>query len=773
MFKIIYSFLFSILAIFSYAQQQQQNIWLFGTGNKGIKFDPLTHVPFVTTGKFTPYGNEGCSVATDPTTGALLFYSDGIVAVDAGNQLMPNGFDLRGNSSSAQNAWVCGVPGNCKQYYLFSSAAAYEGNPTGALYYSIVDMTLPGNGTVSNPKGDITMGKKNILITSSGSEALTIIKSTNNSEYWLLQVGYNSKSISIYKVNATGIQLSNTYTSTVTFNDPRNIRYSEKAKKFSVTCGFENVPVTIGSFNPTTGIITSTTTVPGTPFNTSPSQYNGCYDSEWSADGTKLYIGKYRWLTPSSGGRIYQYDLSNPVSMPFLIYDIKNANTNTLQGLKLGPDNKIYVLYNSPTNAYRYVGRIENPNAVGASVIFTPNAVDMGIGYPSSTKFPEFMIFNNHIPLAINDDKTSVCTSQAIDINVLANDTDPDNNTLSANVIKTYKGTSTRNRNGTIHYVPMTGYFGNDTIWYTACDNDACVPLCDTAYVLICNPRICSNDAPVAVKEVVPCFDNTTIMIIDVLKNDSDTEKDSIYISNVQATNGTVTIYHDTLIQYIPNSNFSGEATITYTVCDTSTCNTNHCTQISFDLCVEVPVCLNKTPIPVADVFACFIDTTAFIVLDVLQNDIDPDMDPLKISIAHATHGTVRIEQNTLLHYTPALGYAGMDTIQYTICDNSICPNKCIETKTVVCIKTLPLKIPNLFTPNGDNYNDVFFIEGLYAKTRVSIYNRWGDLVYESNSYDNTWGKNEKVTDGLYYYQIIDSIRGTTYKSWLQVLGRK
>jgi gliding motility-associated-like protein len=773
MFKVIFSFSFSFFLLIANAQQeQQQNIWLFGTGTKGIKFDPVTHIPSVTNGKYTPYGNEGCGVATNPSTGALLFYSDGVKIIDASNQIMPNGSGLQGHSSSAQNAWICGVPGNCNQYYIFSSAAAFEANASGALYYSIVDMTLPGNGTVSSPKGDVVSGKKNILINSTGSEALTIIKSANNSEYWMLSIEFNTTSIRIYKITATGIQLSSTFTSSITFNDPRNIRYSEAAKKFSITSAIENVPVMVGDFNPSTGTITSFAAVPGTPFVNTYQLYYGCYDSEWSADGTKLYIGKYRWQPTTGGGRVYQYDFSNPTASPKLIFDFGGPVTNTVAGLKRGPDKKIYVLYNSDVNGYRYIGRIENPNAVANNVVFTPNAVDMGTGYPSSGKFPEFMIFDNHKPVANVDDKTPTCISQPTDINVLTNDTDPDNNTLSANIIRTYKGTSTLNGNGTIHYVPLTNYQGNDTIWYTACDN-ACVSLCDTSYVLICNPRICSNDPPVAVTDVVPCFYMNLTMILDVLKNDSDPDQDSIYISSVQSTHGTATIYQDTLIKFIPATGFTGTASITYTVCDTSTCNTNNCTQVSFDLCIDPPVCINATPVSVTDAFPCIIDTTSFINLDVLANDSDPDMDPIHISAARAVHGNVTVYQNTLLHYVPALGFAGNDTITYTICDNANCSNSCIEAKTVVCIKTLPLNIPNLFTPNGDNHNDVFFIEGLYPNTRVSIYNRWGELIYDTNNYDNSWGKNDKVIDGMYYCHVEDTIRKKTYKSWIQVLGTK
>ncbi len=61
--------------------------------------------------------------------------------------------------------------------------------------------------------------------------------------------------------------------------------------------------------------------------------------------------------------------------------------------------------------------------------------------------------------------------------------------------------------------------------------------------------------------------------------------------------------------------------------------------------------------------------------------------------------------------------------------------------------------IPNGITPNNDNYNDTWVIEGC-ENCEVYIYNRWGNKVYYSENYDNSWdgGKNPS---GAYYYVII------------------
>lgn len=68
------------------------------------------------------------------------------------------------------------------------------------------------------------------------------------------------------------------------------------------------------------------------------------------------------------------------------------------------------------------------------------------------------------------------------------------------------------------------------------------------------------------------------------------------------------------------------------------------------------------------------------------------------------------------------------------------------------------LIVPNVFTPNGDGKNDVFLIQQAGIKDlRCSIFNRWGELVYEITTKDGTWdGKSgdREVSDGVYFYVL-------------------
>jgi gliding motility-associated-like protein len=66
-------------------------------------------------------------------------------------------------------------------------------------------------------------------------------------------------------------------------------------------------------------------------------------------------------------------------------------------------------------------------------------------------------------------------------------------------------------------------------------------------------------------------------------------------------------------------------------------------------------------------------------------------------------------------------------------------------------------KIPNVITPNGDNINDVFtFDNSLVMAKRLSIMNRWGNVVYQTEdsfSWDGSFNGNP-CSDGVYYYII-------------------
>ena len=70
---------------------------------------------------------------------------------------------------------------------------------------------------------------------------------------------------------------------------------------------------------------------------------------------------------------------------------------------------------------------------------------------------------------------------------------------------------------------------------------------------------------------------------------------------------------------------------------------------------------------------------------------------------------------------------------------------------------------PNVFSPNNDNVNDKFLIKSNNIdKFHISIYNRWGSLVYESNNQEEGWDgtfMQQPCSEAVYYYlaNILDT----------------
>lgn len=103
----------------------------------------------------------------------------------------------------------------------------------------------------------------------------------------------------------------------------------------------------------------------------------------------------------------------------------------------------------------------------------------------------------------------------------------------------------------------------------------------------------------------------------------------------------------------------------------------------------------------------------------------------------------------------------------------------CKNTDAIV-IEMFNIKIPNVITPNGDGENDIFVpmdMSGINNHT-ITVFNRWGEKVWESNDFASGWDgkRNGKyVAEGTYYY-ILEVSYGPenlnkAYKGTLSVLG--
>ncbi len=163
--------------------------------------------------------------------------------------------------------------------------------------------------------------------------------------------------------------------------------------------------------------------------------------------------------------------------------------------------------------------------------------------------------------------------------------------------------------------------------------------------------------------------------------------------------------------------------------------------------------------------------TTYVIVNDNMSGTITITLDPV--------YGTLAIVGDSII-YTPFINstFFGTDFYDYLLCSNQ-CPFEC-DTARVTIVVTPSLVIPQGFSPNGDGFNDLFDIIGLgnYPQNSLTVINRWGDILYVANPYNNDWdgssntGINiagDHVTDGTYFYVFISGPGATPIKGSVEI----
>ena len=268
-------------------------------------------------------------------------------------------------------------------------------------------------------------------------------------------------------------------------------------------------------------------------------------------------------------------------------------------------------------------------------------------------------------PVALND-TTQVAEDGSVDINVPANDSDPDGDldvTSVSVVSQPANGTvSVDPLTGVVTYEPNGNFNGTDTFTYEICDS---LGVCDTATVTVeVNPV---DDPPVAGNDTANVPEDGSITI-NVPGNDTDPDGDldltSVSIIS-QPPNGTVSVDPVTgEITYKPKDDFNGTDTFTYQICD------------DLGVCDTATVAVTVNPIddpPVAnDDSTVTLEDTAVLV-PVVGNDFDVDgnLDPTTVTItSQPSNGSVSVDPATgAVTYTPEADFNGIDTFNYQVCD--------------------------------------------------------------------------------------------------------
>lgn len=338
---------------------------------------------------------------------------------------------------------------------------------------------------------------------------------------------------------------------------------------------------------------------------------------------------------------------------------------------------------------------------------------------------------------------------------------DADGDTGKITAVYGNKNTTITFTDNGITVTPKPNFVGNDTFYIITCDKRG---YCDTTMEIFTVLPV--QDKPVAVNDIVSNPDKTTISITP-LTNDSDPDGEPLTVVSVSPTaqGATVTVSADgKSVNYIPNPNAAGVDSFTYRVTDGKD-------TVSAKIYVYNPASPkndNATANPDAPV-----------VINVLNNDVVTPNSQVKPGALAPSHGTITVNPDGTISYTPTSGYYGPDTFSYYVCDTSVNPDVCKEAFVYISASALGT-FPKGISPDGDGNNDEFVIPGIgmYPESVLTVFNRWGDIVWQNaekgykNNFRGANNDGESLPDGTYYYILNFNSEGMKNKASYLMIHR-
>ncbi len=352
-------------------------LWYFGQSEYGIKFRKSDFNAELDSTQNPTFSIGGSAVASDPVNGDLLFYTDGNVVYDRSHQLISNySPGLNGNTNGNQPVVVAALPSSDNQFLIVANSASRTSG--GTIFSAIIDMNAQGNAP--NPQ-EVPYGQMlspaNTNLTTNASEGMAMISNPAGTRTWLITHERNTASFLVTEVTMTGVDPGSTNSFDFAADGmpsliAANISYSDAAGKIAVSPQDTSKNVHLIDFSNTNGTLSYDTAVLNSAtFDIDPliTDNYSIYDTEWSPDGSKLYISRHG--SDGQVGMVYQYDVNNSsVSLA----EILSNPVHRSYGLKKGPDNIIYHLYQQNSGGPLQVGALLDADSVAGDVIYQRNA---------------------------------------------------------------------------------------------------------------------------------------------------------------------------------------------------------------------------------------------------------------------------------------------------------------------------------------------------------------------------------------------------------------
>ncbi|MEM7744935.1 MAG: Ig-like domain-containing protein [Pseudomonadota bacterium] len=287
---------------------------------------------------------------------------------------------------------------------------------------------------------------------------------------------------------------------------------------------------------------------------------------------------------------------------------------------------------------------------------FTYTITD-GNGGTDTATVTVYVAPSNAAPSA-TDDVINTDEDRSVTVDLLANDTDPDGDTLTiTSVGEVETGELVLNEDGTVSFTPDADFHGEVSFTYEITDGE----LTSTAIATVVVAPI--NDAPIANDDTFDTDEDRSVTM-DLLANDTDPDGDTLTITSVgEVENGELVLNEDGTVTFTPDADFHGEVSFTYEITDGELTSTATATV------VVAPI--NDAPIAKDDTFDT--DEDRSVTVDLLTNDTDPDGDTLTItSVGEVENGELVLNEDGTVTFTPDADFHGEVSFTYEITDGEL-----------------------------------------------------------------------------------------------------
>lgn len=388
---------------------------------------------------------------------------------------------------------------------------------------------------------------------------------------------------------------------------------------------------------------------------------------------------------------------TNSIVIPFTLNGTVATNDSDVDGDTLTfsvlVNGSLGTLVMNPNGSYAYTPGT-NPGIDTITYVVCDN------GNPVLCDTAQLFITVNQLilpPTAV-DDNFSTNEDTPLNADVSSNDL-TNGNTVSYSLLNNaIHGTVQLNLNGTFTYTPNANYNGADSFTYLICDGGL-PPACDTGIVNLTVVPV--NDAPLAVDDANSTTSPNPVSG-SVAPNDSDIDGDPLTFSVLQLPlHGTVVFNSNGTYTYTPAAGFSGLDSLSYIVCD----NSALCDTAVLVITIAPSAC--SSYIATHDIVSTNEDNA--LAISVLANDTVIVFNVAVGISVFPLNGTVVVNANNSITYTPNLNFNGTDSFIYTV-GSSTAPGICdtaLVSITINAVNDAPIAVDdNYTTPFNSILND-------------------------------------------------------------------